>query len=90
MKLYSDRELGIEPRWFTGKQWSEGIAQAELRRDYKARVLLAEKESRKPKKKTKEPEFMRVDPNCEEVRAVKTGPHGQCQKMLEIMRRGNG
>jgi len=33
----SDRQLGIEPRWFTGKEWADGTAEKECNREFDER-----------------------------------------------------
>jgi hypothetical protein len=30
----SDKELNLEPRWFTGEEWANGTAERELQREY--------------------------------------------------------
>lgn len=30
----SDKELNLEPRWFTGEEWANGTAERELRQEY--------------------------------------------------------
>jgi len=30
----SDHQLGLQPRWFTGKQWADGTAQKVCREEY--------------------------------------------------------
>jgi hypothetical protein len=32
---FSDHDLGLKPRWFTGKEWADGTAERELIREYK-------------------------------------------------------
>lgn len=32
--MKSDHDLGLEPRWFTGKQWADGTAQKVLKQEY--------------------------------------------------------
>jgi hypothetical protein len=32
---FSDFELGLQPRWFTGKEWEDGTAERESIREYK-------------------------------------------------------
>lgn len=30
----SDSQLGLEPRWFTGKEWADGTAEREINREF--------------------------------------------------------
>lgn len=34
MRRYSDAELAIPSRWFTGKQWADGTAEREFKKEY--------------------------------------------------------
>jgi hypothetical protein len=38
MIRYSDNQLKLTPKWFTGKEWNNGIAQEYCRREYKERT----------------------------------------------------
>ena len=46
--MKSDYELGLEPRWFTGKEWANGTAQHELKREYEDAIYRLEPEALKP------------------------------------------
>jgi hypothetical protein len=45
---YSEKQLGLEPRWFTGKQWESGVAQIELVSEYKQRTKELNHSGEKP------------------------------------------
>ena len=32
--MFSDRELNLKPRWFTGEEWANGTAERESRQEY--------------------------------------------------------
>ena len=34
----NEKELMLEPRWFTGQEWADGTAQHELKREFIAAV----------------------------------------------------
>ncbi len=51
MRMYSEIELQIQPRWFTGAQWTNGTAQRELIAEHYAAIAEAERQERKPKQK---------------------------------------
>ncbi len=36
--MFSDRRLGLEARWFTGKEWHDGTAERESRGEYQVRT----------------------------------------------------
>lgn len=40
MRIYSEKELKLAPRWFTGAQWKDGTAEIELQREYDEAVKL--------------------------------------------------
>lgn len=50
-RQYSEVELGLKPRWFTGKEWTDGTAQRILRDEYFAAVEACNKGKRKPEPK---------------------------------------
>jgi hypothetical protein len=70
----SDRDLGLEARWFTGVEWSNGTAQRECVREFN------EKTGKKPKeKKMSEPDWEGKCENCGESPIVpETGMCGPC------------
>ena len=35
--MFSDRKLGLEAKWFTGRAWADGTAERELRAEYQQR-----------------------------------------------------
>lgn len=48
-KMYSDNTLGLNPRWFTGREWADGTAQRELKREYREAIERAKKDDAKSK-----------------------------------------
>lgn len=50
MIKFSDKTLNLQARWFTGEQWRVGIAEYELKREYREAVEAQQKiEMAKPK-----------------------------------------
>jgi len=37
-RIYSEKELNLQPRWFTGQEWKNGTAERELKREYFERI----------------------------------------------------
>lgn len=46
----SEAELGIEPTWFTGRQWASGEAQRESKLEFLKRVQTYHQQQRQPRK----------------------------------------
>lgn len=54
---HSDRELGITPKWFTGKEWADGTAVRENRKEQAAAEAKAAPKERTVGKKDTEPDW---------------------------------
>lgn len=64
MLTFSEERLALKPRWFTGQEWALGIAESEIRKEYRDAIrreqaieaekpnsqLIAEAKARKVKK----------------------------------------
>ncbi len=46
--MKSDHQLGLEPRWFTGKQWADGTAQKVLKQEYEDALYRVEPSALSP------------------------------------------
>jgi hypothetical protein len=43
MRIFSEVELNLPPKWFTGAEWADGTAQHFHRQEYKEATLKAER-----------------------------------------------
>lgn len=46
--MKSDAQLGLEPQWFTGKQWADGTAQKVLKQEYEDALYRQEPDALSP------------------------------------------
>lgn len=47
---FSETDLQLPARWFTGKEWADGTAERELKREYNAAVEARKRAVAKPTK----------------------------------------
>jgi len=77
MMGFSDLELGLTPKWFTGKEWASRVAQQECREEYE--MAVAKKQPKKDTPPDTEPDWGGKCEVCGESPIVPcTGMCGPC------------